>query len=1360
MSVNKYDFAGYNVHFRRLKDINGQASFFRTHKYKFAVEDATIDSLGDAISEVSSVVDSTTEGSLLWFLTQMLGLGFCVAQSPEYKRNILRELDDGYESSFELQLIDILSSLPKAKSKLVKNPSKLVDYLLKGKRNSVEQLDRFESGESKILPTFIADFLEIFEVEYVDLDQHVIVNNLVMEIVQDCKKNGNRGMQNRIKKILEEFFDTSFNFGSDKTTFFFNPLMLGQVDLKISEYSIYDVLFKNIIPTANFLSSEYDSKELMGTANNQVGLSNFLNASVGALSVFRRGLDSTKELIRKQNPKLFDNNLELLDNLASRVVSLVDKLPEAKKSDYLMHSWYKYRNLIGGRLEGWTTSFLKRIDEYESYLSDTVSRKRVEQFWSLPDELVNWLFEWDGDEKGFRLSQDILSSKKVFDNVDFLDEYLREKLFSSDVDEVNGEVKGWTWNKKYGLGKDVYDYFNAQKNNHRELFKVLEEGIPVDIWPMKVKRDFDLLKELRPKAVKLLRGEDTSDNLGELLNRYVTYLQSVREYLARLSNEGIPKDIYVKGIKKSIGLKNTDYVINEELVMTKKKGVVVDNENVNIIGFLKKSYVPKELQRYPRFIGEAKKNPKEEIEGARRKLLSYAVAGQELCQKVFENSSKDQKFSQIWVDYLFESSLESLRKIGTKMRNSSFILGFLRKFIDERNLSDMQNNLLREQKLESLRFYLSGYEYGDWEKLPVKDIGFEDFVGKFVQYFAVGKPVNQLKTEKDFEQYFEFSSRRGAGKNTVLRGELLKFYWSLLLKKLPNDVRMVAMDEDNLSVLKENKLWDLINDTEVKRSDLQRFVQAGIGADVRAKITILSRNKFVERSVLQIENGGQNCLRYVPIEWGDFSHLDKRSTKKIKHKLKANKRLDNIGFSEKALNILKKKGLEGPEKLSNIAIAEWIWEQKIDRDLIRVLGEMPHRWEVVLLMKEMLPGSPTIETGLFFDKSSEKKLIVLNTRLSKEIYAYNFPIETSVVQKQFLERFLWGDKEDNLNIAWQGSSLIMEKNVLVNWNDDKASFDVEGVDFYLAIPFQISKEGKKKKNQKYRNTDSLLGIDLGEYGFGWAVFDEDSEEFVKSGFTQISLLAKLRDEAASWKDTQARGVFGSPQTYLAELREQATGQIRNQIHALALKYNAKPIYEDSVDAFESGGQRISKLYKTLKVSDVIKGGSTEADKQVRRHVWGVDFINTGAEIGASKTSQTCRKCGRCATSDLYSLEGKMKVKDGKINNLNIKVTLDDGEHDRKFVMLNIKKNQRAEGKSGEGSQSVFRCQYLDCENETHADEQAARNIALKYFLKQNADEQGFVVEPPEKYRTKSGYFSSLKYFLEESKKSWKETEPK
>ena len=1346
--TKKFARAGYRIHFDRLRDISeGFDSVIRTHKFKCQLpkNEGGTQELKQKFEDVARVVDSSEEGSLIWFLVQMYGLGFCIARTPEYKRKWLKILDEDFEDPAE--------KLKVISPKNIISTNALLNFFLKDKRGSDQQWKSFQQKERKDLPTFIYEFLSIFEISYEELHDSEVYP-LFQKIINILEQKGIKGFGENIKNIFADYFgieEYRLIQKEDSVTFFYNPTFFHEKGFPVDKkFEITEVLFSAIFPAAKKLGEKLEDaiKELTGTANKQGGLSNFFNVNeiFGELC---KSTEKAKEIIQKQNPHFFSKNEDLLDFLSKKVWQLTQAKfvnQEQKeirffdpKNDFLKENWYEYRNLFGGRLEGWLSNFQNRLQLFESSLTNNEA-------------------SLDSEEK----------------------------------------IK----NKKKKNNKKI--------TPHKKIFEQIANNCDwQNIFPSEQQTNFSKLQELRANlfnALRVLKGEPVAKSnprdFGSLLDEYNQYLQSFREFLMKWNNEGIPQFIVNEnGDKIEVEKKRIEKLLKKtpKKAPNKPKKNSEEEEdhqeidtNKNIIGYWSAEFVPSELDCYPRFIGQSQKNPIEEIKKASETIFKLIEQALEFTRKIREENPKDENLK--WVNGkkgvghgLLHKNLEILKNLALRyelqdlIRSQSF--KFLEKFIDLSNqepdskqkeiwqnikeVSQLSNKeliiFLKQEKkdnkeknrdLTKIKFFVSGYEYRNKSFLSVKNTNFTDYLKEFESHFG----LQNLQSEAQIKNWLGFQ-----GDNiswyTLERGEILKIYLSLLFRDLTNKINLPQLSEDKILRLRETSLPSLIFNKDNKLlesgeiANIRRFVASSIGSEIRSKISILSRQEFIKRNVIQITSGQQSMLSYVPLEWEDFGRFDKIEKISGKRKKLTAKRLTKLksgckkSFSKKAEEVLDSAGIDKTK--SNLEITKEIWKffnkQTSDakKELAQILAQIPHRWEVILKTKQSINNLEPVSEGFFIEKSDEKD--VFNFCTKKSDHLYSFPIETSICQKQFLEKFLWGDKKEILTEKILGSSLILERVINAKTGQEK------DFSLYLAIPFQFSKEGEKpaKENPnkgKYRistkDQTNILGIDLGEYGFGYAVFNSISGEFEESKFLEIPLLKKMRDSAARWKDSQASGIFSRPTTHLAELREQAAGQVRNQIHHLAIIHNAIPVYEDSVDGFESGGQRITKLYKTLKTADVISGGSNTADGDVRKHFWGSKFASIGGVIGASKTSQTCRHCGVCKTSEI---EEQIKNASG-----DEKKKLED-------ELNKVKKFQRTEMPSKEkkkfgkrGSDAWFMCQ--NCGNQTDADEQAAQNIALKYFFAKFVATDSDKKE--EKYLVgKDGkkQFSSLKFFLEKSK---------
>ena len=1310
--TKQYERAGYRVHFDRLRDSYNDVSAIRTHKFKCQILNQATEENGEAnqnlnkiqheinqkLDALGKVVDSSEDGSLLNFLIQLYGLGFLFVSKPAKRKSLLDRLNDK-----DIKESDINYDNCELKN-YIRDEEALYEFLTSQPRNVKENIN------DNFLPnSMIGNIGRIFEqdkkIDSKNLNEFPIVKKvhddlleIVLKIDLEKKKINQKDFQDYFKIIIE-------NDELPEATFVVQKISEEEIKRNIENpIDIYTAYFRYLNPIAQKHKIEVQS--LCGVADNQNALSKLFNSN---LQDFQKDLESCEKLIASGNCQYFQENPNILNLIAKRVHFLAKEIGNINEIDFINNNFAEYRVLIGGRLQGWLSNFISRIKKFEDNLKT------------------------DGDHH------------KIFEKIN-----------------------------KFCDWKNIFP--SQQKINFEKLI--------------------ELRKEAYESLLQIMEQQKTDSNnrdFGEIIFEYNRYLQEFREYLMKFNNEGIPEIIFQDGnekILKIVSINNKDadkivigeYEISKDLLEkeSKKKSRKdsQDDENDNekseietdkkIIGYWSLSLVPSELDNYPRFIGQAQKNPQQEINKARNNLFKLIFQSLEFAKKVREVNNKKSNFNaEIWSkevknnkkisDFgLFHKNLETLKELASCHKGSeakkSKTYKFLEKFVDEKNNIDLRKKF-EDGKLHDVKFFLSGYEKQTHQYLtttPTPD--FEDYLLQFEQNFG----LKNLENEEQIKRFLNIQDGNFSF-DTLERGEVLKIYLSLLLRDLEGDFQRkeINLPQDiNCDQLLETSLQSLIfnKHNQLKKSEkidaVRRFVASSLSSEIRSKLGMLTRTDYIKRNVIQTTNGNQNFIRYVPINWGDFDRFNdseeplkikgKRNklTQKKRKKIRENAKKE---FSSEAKEILNQffkddKKVDNKEFFdqNNQNIAEQIWKifpKKSAQDqkkLARVLAEIPHRFEMVLICKSKIESleesSFKISSGLFINKSNNKEIFDF-FREAKGYNLYSFPIQTSVYQKQFLERFLWGDRGDEnqqnkLEEKMLGGSLIFERMV-----DIKNNFAEKDHCFYYAIPFQFEKKSSEKVEKtlgkkRFRHSTiskakpNILGIDLGEYGFGYAIFDQEKLYFKEKGFIRIPLLENMRDKAKSWKDNQASGIFSRPTTHLADIREQTAGQIRNQIHHLAMKHQAIPVYEDSVDGFETGGQRISKLYKTLKTADIIRK-STKADETVRKHIWGNIFNGIGAEIGSSYTSQTCRECG---ISESY--EVRQKYNEAKKNkNKEDEKTLKDN-------LLEIEKKQRiempdhiAKEKGKRGQKAWFKCQ--NCGQEVDADEQAAKNIALKYFFKED-----------------------------------------
>ena len=434
-------------------------------------------------------------------------------------------------------------------------------------------------------------------------------------------------------------------------------------------------------------------------------------------------------------------------------------------------------------------------------------------------------------------------------------------------------------------------------------------------------------------------------------------------------------------------------------------------------------------------------------------------------------------------------------------------------------------------------------------------------------------------------------------------------------------------------------------------------------------------------------------------------------------------------------------------KFSNVLKKEEI----NDNNKLKLIFKKPYRY-LIALKKIKFEKNKKESSVVHLDKKN-KELVLINP----EDESFLFKLTSSFYQIQFLDRFVYPVKNWlDVDISLSEWSFILEKKYKINWDLDtgKPKFSEIESRLYVNIPFKI-----KAINQKYflQPKELFLGVDIGEYGVGYALvnFKDEEVKIIQTGFIKSKNIASLKDRYHLLQDRSKKGVYFSSTSVIQEVRENAIGEIRNQIHDILIKNNADLIYEYNISNFETGSGKINKVYDSIKKSDV--PAENEADKSVINHVWGIKK-SIASHLSAYGSSYTCSKCGRSVFSfseeDIYL--SKVTRRDGNI----ITIQTSKGEvfaysKDKKFnvgysfsqekskkemknlfmkivraytrppllkseVLLTQKKLNKKfleKFKKDRGNSAIFLCPFVDCQFLADSDIQAAFMIALRGYLK-------------------------------------------
>lgn len=358
-------------------------------------------------------------------------------------------------------------------------------------------------------------------------------------------------------------------------------------------------------------------------------------------------------------------------------------------------------------------------------------------------------------------------------------------------------------------------------------------------------------------------------------------------------------------------------------------------------------------------------------------------------------------------------------------------------------------------------------------------------------------------------------------------------------------------------------------------------------------------------------------------------------------------------------------------------------------------------------------------------------------------------IRTSRYQMQFLDWFYRGTqrKKSNVMLKRQSPTLSLEKIIQINWDfkSKKPDFSILRKNIYYIQPFDLipSSNSKDRKSFIKDGRENYIGVDIGEYGLAFVACNPKKGEVLESGFIYDSSYRKLREEVDKLVQRQQLGTFSIQSTKISLMREHIVGTLKNMLHTISIKYNAKLIYEWEVSAFEEGSNKIRKLYNTLKVSDVRP--ETDADKAVVSNTWGKNTVMIGNHVGAYGTSQLCSKCNKSVLTS--NIDNKNYLEAEEISKNIVKIQQSDGSYLHVFLRNGVSKNDLSDMSKvkqgahdfmrppldGEvikhfvnesynledfardrGNSAVFVCPF--CKHVSDADIQAALNIAVKGYL--------------------------------------------
>lgn len=226
----------------------------------------------------------------------------------------------------------------------------------------------------------------------------------------------------------------------------------------------------------------------------------------------------------------------------------------------------------------------------------------------------------------------------------------------------------------------------------------------------------------------------------------------------------------------------------------------------------------------------------------------------------------------------------------------------------------------------------------------------------------------------------------------------------------------------------------------------------------------------------------------------------------------------------------------------------------------------------------------------------------------------------------------------------------------ITWSPNGIEIDMQPTtqSGLIHVPFQEVTSPSQEYENSFEN--SLISIDLGERGFGYAIFDltpiRDKQAksakdvpLIKSGHVTIPEIRHLIKRVKNYRARkQGNHKFSSSfNTSLKQHRESVCGLMRHHINKLCKEHNGFPVFEANIGNLSKGEKQLSHLYE--KLTQYYTYSSIPAHKNERRNywfskqIWQHSFIKQkgsskpinrfpGVSIGAAGTSQTCSICKR------------------------------------------------------------------------------------------------------------------------------------
>ncbi len=390
--------------------------------------------------------------------------------------------------------------------------------------------------------------------------------------------------------------------------------------------------------------------------------------------------------------------------------------------------------------------------------------------------------------------------------------------------------------------------------------------------------------------------------------------------------------------------------------------------------------------------------------------------------------------------------------------------------------------------------------------------------------------------------------------------------------------------EEHLTIPKT--ILPLITQSTISRGLLIRIINL-YQSEISGALSQLFRESFIVKTKFQRVDF--NELLYTPkeVEWNPPQQYltSKKPLGELLRNISSDKegKSGTIRFHENSSELIKE----------NIKKQSW----PVD-GFATLLTQAPHDWYVDLNIndcnsKKEIKGYRVGKKGLI------NKECVLTTPF-RLIGASSF--------KNKLDAWV---QYKNIKIGEHNLIVCQEYSQKTIYEDGKLSAEIKPIKTSTELAVTISEEKIEVETSFNPIQETVIGIDLGEAGIGYAVFDAqeisklnaNTIEPICSGAIAIPSIRNLIKRVNHYRNkTQPKQKFQQRfNNSLQMLRENAIGDVCHAIDNLSMKHKGMPVLESSVRNLATGANQLKLIYD--RILNIYIYSDIDAHKSERKHHW-------------------------------------------------------------------------------------------------------------------------------------------------------------